>query len=37
MTSYLLTYGLPYLAAIVAGAVAGGITAVRLRGQKPPV
>jgi hypothetical protein len=36
MTAYLLTYGLPCLLAIVAGAVAGGLTAMKL-GQTEPV
>lgn len=37
MTHYLLVYGLPCLLAIVAGAVAGGITALRLRDTPPTV
>jgi len=35
MTSYLLIYGLLCLPAIIAGALAGGITALRLRSSEP--
>lgn len=35
MTHYLLTYGLPCLLAIVSGALAGGLTAWRLRRSSP--